>query len=161
MRMLAQNLQLFHRYFVDLIEHIDAGYVHPRSLDHINQIVHRSVWVSDIYFSVRYLVLRADGADQISIQMFLGMKGLNEDAAFLLLRYRHIRLGLVQPNTKALQLVLNLLFKRNRLTSIENEQDDVAGAGGTDNLSTAAFPIFSALDDTWQIKNLEFRSLVA
>ena len=63
------------------------------------------------------------------------------------------------PDAKTFQLLLNQPLVAQWLQYIQNNKDEVGCSGDGDDLSTTTLTILSSLNDTWQIKQLDFSSL--
>lgn len=82
------------------------------------------------------------------------------DTAFVFLLERYIRRLLVYPYAKTFEFVLDHTFVCEGLVHIEDNEDEMAGLCDRDDLSTAAFTIFCALNNTWKIEDLDLGSVV-
>ena len=67
---------------------------------------------------------------------------------------------LVETNTEALKLVLNDFLMREGLGDVEDDADEITGTCSTNDLSTATLTVFGSLNDTREVKKLNFGTLV-
>lgn len=62
---------------------------------------------------------------------------------------------LVQPQPKSFQLVLQQLLVLQRLEHVQDYEDQTAGAGHCDDLTTSTLAVFCSLNDTGEVEELE------
>lgn len=82
------------------------------------------------------------------------------DSTFLLFPKADIWRFFVEPDSEAFQFVLEQFLVLKRLEDVENDEDQTAGASDSNNLTATSFTVFGALDDTWQIQQLDLGALV-
>jgi len=82
------------------------------------------------------------------------------DTTLVLFLEDNIRWFLVYPNSETFQLVLDDLLIGQGLIHIEDNEDEMASLGDGDNLSSTTFAILGSLNDTGQIENLDFSSVI-
>lgn len=82
------------------------------------------------------------------------------DTTLVLFLEDDVRWLLVYPNSKTFQLVLDDLFIRQGLIHIKDNEDQMASLGDRNDLSSTTFAILGSLDDTGQIEDLDFSSVI-
>ena len=157
---LVQQFQLLQRDSIDLIEHVEAGNVHSRALDDVDQVVRSSIFSEDDV-GVVDAVFAQNGLACVGVKVRVLDHGLKVDTALVFTPKLDVGGVLVQADPEAFQLVLDLLLVSDWFHRVEDDQDQVAGAGGTDHLSPATFAILGALDDTREVQKLDLRAFVA
>ena len=65
-----------------------------------------------------------------------------------------------KPDSKSLQLLLDDLFVSERFEDVQYNEDKIGSSGHSNYLPASTFPILSSLNDTRQIKQLDFGPLV-
>jgi len=158
-RDLVDDVQLLDGDLIDLVQQIDAGYVNAVAFDHIDQVVTGGI-ISQSNVRIVDLVLGQNGLDQIRVQLGLGNHAVQIDAALVLPLVVDIWWFLVQPDAKALQLVLQEFLVAERFQAIQHHEDKVTGACNGDHLTTTTLAILGALNDTGQIQQLDLGALV-
>lgn len=84
----------------------------------------------------------------------------DRDAALVLFLEDDVWWLLVDSDPKPFQFGLDNLLVCQRLVDIQNNENEVAGFGDSDDLSSTSFTILGSLNDTRQIKNLNLSSIV-
>ena len=67
---------------------------------------------------------------------------------------------LVDSDSESLQFIFNHLLVDQRLVNVENNENEMACLGDSNNLPPTTFTIFGTLNDTGKIKNLNLRAVV-
>ena len=107
-----------------------------------------------------YLVLRADCADGVGIQVLLLTVAAVRDAAFVCLADGDVGLLLVQSDAEALQLTGDDVLVREGLGGVDHDEDEVARASSTNDLSSTALAVLGSLNNSRQVHNLDLGSAV-
>lgn len=76
------------------------------------------------------------------------------NAPFVFLLEDNIRRILVDSNAKTFKLILDDSFVSEWLVDIEDDEDQMARLGYSDNLATSTFAILGPLDNSGQIEHL-------
>lgn len=66
----------------------------------------------------------------------------------------------VESDSESLEFVFNDFFVLHGSSGIEDDDDEVAGSGHGDDLSSSSFSVFGSFDDSRQIQKLYFSSFV-
>lgn len=82
------------------------------------------------------------------------------DSTLFLLLEVNVRRFFVDTNTKPFKFVLDNSLVCEGFVDIQNDEDQMAGFGNGNDLSTTTFAVLGSLNDTRQIQNLNFRSVV-
>ena len=82
------------------------------------------------------------------------------NTAFIFLLEDNVGRILVDPNAKALKLILDDLFVCERFVDIKDNKDEMACFSHRNNLTTSTFAVLSSLDDTRQIEHLNCGAIV-
>lgn len=82
------------------------------------------------------------------------------DSTFIFLFEHNIGWLLVNSNSKPFQLGLDHFLVSERLVYVQNNEYQMAGLRDGDDLATTTFTILGALDNPWQIKHLDSRTVV-
>mmetsp|Transcript_12153 Transcript_12153/g.30665 ORF Transcript_12153/g.30665 Transcript_12153/m.30665 type:complete len:417 (+) Transcript_12153:144-1394(+) len=159
-RQLVQHVELLQRDLVHLVDGVDAGDVDAAALNHVHQLVHGAVLLEEDVCVV-YAVLRAHRLHGVQVQLRVRHVGGERQAALVLFLERQPRQLLVQPDAKALELVLDELLVRHGLQAVQHDDDQVARARGGDDLPAAALAVLGALDDSRQVQQLDLGASVA
>lgn len=132
---LRDQVQLLDRDLVNLVQNIQAGHVHTVALDHIDQLVDSGVTLeTDV--GIVDLVLGKHSLDFIQIQMRQRDSVGHADTALLLLLEVNVWWLLVESNAESLQFLLDNLLVSQGLQHIQNQKDQRAGTGDSNNLTT-------------------------
>lgn len=124
------------------------------TLDDVDELVDRRV-ATDVDVCVGHAVLAQDGLDLVGRDLGERDRVGDRDSSLLLLLDRDVGRSLVQADAEAFQFVLDDGFVGERLEDVEDDEDQVAGSGDGDDLSTATLAVLGALDDTGQVENLD------
>jgi len=152
----ADDVEILDVGLIDLVHHVDALAVLTVAFDYIDKLVHVSVR-SEVDVGIGEPVLSADGADDIFVQLgHLKAVCIGEiqSTLFLLLNCYFWRL-FVQSNAKAFKLSLDDSFVSHGLHDVENNEDEVAGSGHSNNLLTPTLTVLSSLNNSRQVKKLD------
>ena len=160
-RHLADDVELLDSDGVDLVHHVEAWDVNTISFDDINELLHGVIGLeSDLAVGDSVLVEdRPDGV--IGHLGHLKSHALDDGDATLIFSLEvNVWLLLVQSDSETFQFFLDDFPVRDRLHDVKHDQNESAGSSDTNNLLTATFTVFGSLDDTWEIEELNFRTLV-
>lgn len=161
---------------VDLVQHADSRDVDSVALDNIDDVLDRGVRLvngdsrrihpvlaqhrSDfarVDLGERHCV--RDGNLTISSHTRVQRNRDTHSAGLPLLHRDRWRL-LVQPDSKALQLIRDDFQVVQRLEHVQNNENEVTRPRDSDDLSPSTFTILGTLDNTGQIENLYSRTVV-
>lgn len=73
------------------------------------------------------------------------------DTALLLFLEVDIRRFLINADTESFEFCFDDPLVCERLVHVENDEDQIAGLGDSNNLPTTTFTVLSTLNNTWQI----------
>lgn len=71
-----------------------------------------------------------------------------------------VRRSLIDPYAKSFQFRLNDSLISKGLVHVQDDEDEMAGFGNGNDLTTSTFSIFCTLDDTRKIQHLDLRTIV-
>lgn len=106
------------------------------------------------------LVLAQDGLHKVQIQFGLGHHGLKIDSSLFFPLEHDVWGCLVQTNSEAFQLALDNFLVLKWFQHVQNNEDQAASSGNGNDLSSSSFSVFGTFNDTWQVQELDFGSLV-
>lgn len=84
----------------------------------------------------------------------------NGNTTLILLLENNVGGLLVDSDTETFQFAFNDLLVDQRLVHVEDNENEVAGLGHGNNLSTTTFTILGTLNNTRKIENLNFGAIV-
>ena len=121
----------------NLVEDVECRHVNPIPLNDINELVHRDI-LSQNKLGARNLVFSTYQPSYFDIHALCLLDHLlNVDAAALLLDVLDVGRILVHTDAEIEQFLLNNLLVRQWLTSVQDNENQVAGASCANDLSTA------------------------
>lgn len=82
------------------------------------------------------------------------------DAAFVFLFEDNVWRILVYANTEAFEFILDDSFVRKRFVDVEDNEDEMAGLGNSNDLTTSTFTILGSLNNTGEIEHLDSCAVV-
>mmetsp|Transcript_17299 Transcript_17299/g.45121 ORF Transcript_17299/g.45121 Transcript_17299/m.45121 type:complete len:290 (-) Transcript_17299:301-1170(-) len=159
-RHLVDDVKLLDRDLVNLVQHVDHWDVHPVPLDDIDEVVDGEVLGVEPHVGVVAAVLRQHLPDRLQIKVLLLPDRRQIDPALVLPREFELGRLAVDPDPKALELVFNQVLVGEGLHHVEADEDEVAGAGHSNNLPAASLAVLGALDDPGQVEQLDLGPFV-
>mmetsp|Transcript_870 Transcript_870/g.1876 ORF Transcript_870/g.1876 Transcript_870/m.1876 type:complete len:208 (+) Transcript_870:406-1029(+) len=163
----VQQVELLDR---DLVDHVadvhgrDVDAHHPdlvRTLDHVEQLVHRAVLterdlrvVDFVFVQDRFQHLGVDvggGGGELHVQL---------DAALFVTLEVDVWFLLVQPDAEAVQLLLNKLLVRHRLGRVQHNQDQRARPRRADDSLPSPLAVLGPLDNPGKVQKLDLGTLI-
>ena len=130
------TLVLTHSLTHSLPPSLETPYL-PIPLHHVNDLVHRRV-TPQMDIGIVNFIFPANRNHGLGVQRSLRHEGLVANPSSILLPEHDARRFLVQPNPEPVQLALDQNFVGGGLGDVENDEDDVAGTSGGDDLTTTA-----------------------
>ena len=109
----------------------------PVPLHHVNDLVHRRV-TPQVHIGIVNLVLPTNRNHRLGIQRRLRHKRLVINPSFILLPEHDAGRLLVQTNAKPIQLAFDQNFVGGGLGDVEDDENNIAGTGGGNDLTTTA-----------------------
>lgn len=94
----------------------------------------------------------------VDVSQWLGARDGN--TTLILLPEHNVGGLLINTDAKALQLVLDYSLVNQRLVHIKDDENEVAGLGDCNNLSTTTFSVFGTFNNTRKIENLNLGTIV-
>ena len=82
------------------------------------------------------------------------------DAAFFFLFVRDVGLAFVESNAKAVELVFDEMFVRERFECVETNADQIARLCHSNDLTTTTFAVLRTFDNTRQIQQLTEKTTI-
>mmetsp|Transcript_43004 Transcript_43004/g.91446 ORF Transcript_43004/g.91446 Transcript_43004/m.91446 type:complete len:363 (+) Transcript_43004:336-1424(+) len=157
---LIQDVQFLDGERVDFVENVQHRDVRPVALDDVDELIDRDVLPQYDLGAADFELLQHHAAHVGVHPLGLGHHLLVVYPARLLFGDAHVGGTLVDPYAEGEELLLDDLFVREGLAGIEDDEDQVAGAGGGDDLSSPTLSLSSALDDPRKIQHLNSGALV-
>ena len=161
MRNSAEKVKLFNGDTVNFVDHIDAWHINSISFNHINQLIHGAIALEND-LSIRNTVLVENRAHSV-LSHVLHLESVsprNGDTSLVFPLKNQVWLLLVQSDSKALKLTLNNPLVSEGLLSVQDNENECAGATHSNDLLTTTLTVFGSLNNTWQIEQLDLGSLV-
>jgi len=82
------------------------------------------------------------------------------DATTILPLQSNLRQRLIQSDAESFKFPLDDAFVSHGLLTVHHDQNERASSGNTNDLLSTTFTILGTLDDTWQVKQLDFRASI-
>lgn len=82
------------------------------------------------------------------------------DSTFIFLFEHNVWRLLVNSDSKPFKLGLDHFLVGERLVDVQNNENQMTGLCDSDDLATTTFTILGTLDNPWQIKHLDSRTVV-
>jgi hypothetical protein len=121
-----------------------------RPTANVDQFVQRGVAPKGD-LAVRQLVLGQDSFDLVRLQIGQGDRVGYRDAALLALLDEDVGRLLVEPDAKALELALDDLLVFEGLEDVQHYEEEIAGPGHRDDLTTTTFAVLGAFNDLGRV----------
>jgi len=155
----VENVEFGDSDLIDLVEHVNARDVETIAFDDIDEIISSSIAAKrDI--GVGDLVLVADGLDGIFVHVGLSHGARHSDTTLLLLLESDVRGLLVQTDAETFELLLDEPLVGDGLQGVENDENEIACTGNSNNRTTTTLTILSTFNDTGKIDQLNPSTLV-
>lgn len=156
MREFVQQVKLFNCDSVNLVENVDAGNVNAISLNNIDQVIHCVVrFEYDV--AVGDSVLMQDSPDRVvrHSMRLVAMGSCDIDTATILPLKSDVWFRGVESDAEAFKFALDDALVSHGLLTVKHDQKQGACAADADDLFTTTFTVLGALNDTWQIEELD------
>lgn len=156
----VEEIELFDGDGVDLVQGVyDGDVASALGFEDIDQVVNGGV-TPDGNVGRIDTVLVHDGFDLVVINVCQRDGAGDVQATFVFFLEDNIGRFLVDADSEAFQLGLDDSLVRQRLVDIENDEDEMACFGNSNDLATSTLAILCSLDDTRQVEHLDGGTIV-
>mmetsp|Transcript_2247 Transcript_2247/g.2888 ORF Transcript_2247/g.2888 Transcript_2247/m.2888 type:complete len:298 (+) Transcript_2247:79-972(+) len=159
-RHLIEYIQFFDRQRVNFIKHVQHGDITPIPFHYVNKLIHGDILPQNHLGATNLILLQHHPTNVNVHTLRLSHELLIPHPALLALHHPDVRWRLIDPNAEGKQFRLDYLFVSHGFRRVEHDEYEIARSRGGYDLTTAAFTIRGTFNNTWEVEDLDARSLV-